>query len=57
MQMNLSETLIYNIWNIPKIFIILKQKGHMLFITTEKLLVDSQKCKEICNEIHIMSNV
>ncbi|KAJ8686387.1 hypothetical protein QAD02_022181 [Eretmocerus hayati] len=39
-----------------RLLLLIKRKRARL-LTTERLLVDSQKCGEICEEIHIMSNV
>ena len=56
-QMNVPGSMSINMLKLPKDFIILKKKGNILFLTTEQLVVDSQKSKEMCEEIHIMSNV
>ena len=57
MQLKISQKFKFTLNNLPNCFILLGKKCNVVFVTTEQLIVDSQKCKEICEEIHVMSNM
>lgn len=57
LQMNFPKHVNVDELNLPGLFSILYKKNSTLFIITEQLMVDGQRCKDICDEIHIMSNV
>ncbi|XP_046741141.1 mutS protein homolog 4-like [Diprion similis] len=45
------------ITNLPRIFIEVQKHKNSYLMTTEALLVLSQRCKDACEELHLMSNV
>uniref|UniRef100_A0ABD2XKE2 DNA mismatch repair proteins mutS family domain-containing protein n=1 Tax=Trichogramma kaykai TaxID=54128 RepID=A0ABD2XKE2_9HYME len=55
MKSNVQKKLDFS--KISKIFTILKENDVSVIMTTKKLMVDNQTCKEICEEICIISNV
>ena len=53
-----SKQMIFdNMMGLPKIFKNIRKKKTFFIMTTEQLLLESQVCQEVCEEICIMSNV
>lgn len=56
-QINLARTRNINSTILTTDFILLRRTKNTAFVTTDELIMDNQKCQEICEEIHIISNV
>ncbi|NP_001153243.1 mutS homolog 4 [Nasonia vitripennis] len=57
MDLNTQHNSSLQKYDLPKDIILIKKQQYNLLLTTEQLLIYSNKCKEICEEIHIISNV
>lgn len=56
-QLNIARNSNFDVEDLPSDFKIIKNNGKSIFLMTEYLMYEGKKCKELGDEIHVMSNV